>query len=94
MEHYTMSTLADRFKYISDPGHGWLQVNWTDLQALSLKPKSFSRYSYRRGNTFYLEEDCDAAVFVEAYKAQHGRMPELIEEYQERTFIRGLPRIW
>jgi hypothetical protein len=89
-----MSALATTFKYISDPGHGWLQVNWTDLRALSLNPTSFSRYSYRKGNTFFLEEDCDAAVFVEAYKAQRGKLPALVEEYQEHTFIRGLPPIW
>ena len=82
------------FKFYNDPGHGWIEVQWTDLKALNLNPTDFSRYSYRKGNTFYLEEDCDASKFVEAYQAKHGCAPQFADVYQEHTFIRNLPPIY
>jgi hypothetical protein len=82
------------FNFYNDPGHGWIEVKWTDLKAIGLNPQDFSRYSYRKGNTFYLEEDCDATKFVAAYEAKHGKRPDFHDVYQERTFIRNLPPIW
>lgn len=54
----------------TDPGHGWLEVDWTDLKAVGLNPSDFSAYSYRNGNTFYLEEDCDATLFLSRIKTK------------------------
>jgi hypothetical protein len=82
------------FVFHNDPGHGWLQVNSADLMAVGLRPTDFSRYSYRRRNVFYLEEDCDAPKFVAAYEHKHGNKPDFDDHYQERTFIRDLPSIW
>ena len=62
----------EKFTFHVDPGHGWLEVDWTQLKRLELNPSDFSRYSYRNGNTFFLEEDCDASIFVNAYNAKHG----------------------
>jgi hypothetical protein len=81
-------------KFISDPGHGWLEVTTQACAAVGLTAQSFSRYSYRKGNTFYLEEDCDANVFMHAFKAKFDTLPHLESVYHERTFIRSLPRIW
>jgi hypothetical protein len=86
--------MTTTFDFISDPRHGWIKVDWTDLKALNLNPTDFSRYSYRKGNTFYLEEDCDATKFVDAYEAKHGSKPQFKDVYRERTFIRNLPPIW
>jgi hypothetical protein len=69
------------FTYHIDPGHGWLEVDWTDLKALELNPTDFSRYSYRKHNTFYLEEDCDATKFVDAFEAKHGDKPRVQEKH-------------
>jgi hypothetical protein len=82
------------FKFYNDPGHGWIEVQASDLKALGLTPRDFSRYSYRRHNTFYLEEDCDASKFVAVYETKYGCKPEFTDVYQERTFIRALPPIW
>jgi hypothetical protein len=82
------------FVFHNDPGHAWLQVDWTQLKDVGLSPTDFSCYSYRRRNTFYLEEDCDAPKFVAAWKAKHG--PDSFkfnETYTEHTFIRDLPSI-
>jgi hypothetical protein len=84
-----MTTLT----FYSDPGHGWLEVPWTVLKDLSLNPQDFSRCSYRRRNTFYLEEDCDASKFIAAYKAKHGSAPAFVEN-NNGAFIRNLDPIW
>lgn len=82
------------FTFHTDPGHGWVEVNWTALKALGLNPTDFSRCSYRRGNTFYLEEDCDAPKFIAAWEAKNGCKAQFRDAYSERTFIRNLPRIY
>jgi hypothetical protein len=82
------------FRFHCDPGHGWLQVSWSDLKNLGLNPWNFSRYSYRRGNQFYLEEDCDAPKFLNTYQAKTGQRPDLEEVHtNHRSFIRNLPSI-
>ncbi len=55
------------FKFYNDPGHGWLAVKISDLFEMGVQ-HSISRYSYIRGMTAYLEEDCDAAKFIEKWK--------------------------
>ena len=89
------------FTFYCDPGHGWLQVTLADMVNVGLKPENFSQYSYRSRRTrdnsipvFYLEEDCDASKFVDAYVALNKCQPKIKEVYQEHTFIRDLPRIW
>jgi len=77
------------YKFISDPGHGWLEVTRAELETLDLLDK-ISRYSYQRGGFVYLEEDCDAHLFAEAKKAR-GEPLEVRDEYQANTFIRNLP---
>ena len=87
------------FRFFIDPGHGWLQVAWFDLKALGLNPRDFSRYSYRDRNQFYLEEDCDAPKFLQAYREKHGKAPCIISEHRDGAndgpiFIRDLPSIY
>jgi len=88
-----MKTYAKHFAFHTDPGHGWLEVDWTDLKAVDLNPTDFSRCSYRRGNTFYLEEDCDAPKFAAAFEAKYHKPIAHHEVYVHNTFIRNLPRI-
>ena len=81
------------FLYHTDPGHGWMQVDFSELYALGLA-ESISRYSYQdsEGNC-YLEEDCDMTKFMEAYKAKYGGYPELTEVYhKEDCRIRRMKR--
>jgi hypothetical protein len=80
------------FTFYSDPGHGWLEVHFSHFRDLGLNPRDFSHYSYRRRNTFYLEEDCDAPKFLAAYKAKHG--DPVIRESQDGAFIRNLEPIY
>jgi hypothetical protein len=73
--------MTKQFTFHTDPGHGWVQVEWTDLKALNLNPTDFSRYSYRKGNTFFLEEDCDASKFFAVWEAKNGRKPQFIDKH-------------
>jgi hypothetical protein len=83
------------FRYIIDPGHGWLQVYWVSLKELGLNPTDFSRCSYRSGNTFYLEEDCDAPKFLAAYSAKYGKPPAIVEVLRDgRSGIRNMASIY
>jgi hypothetical protein len=54
-----------RYIFHSDPSHGWLQVPVSELKALGIAGQ-ISPYSYVSGQYAYLEEDCDAGVFLGA----------------------------
>jgi len=83
------------FTLHTDPSHGWLEVTSKDLKIVGVDISTLSSFSYRSedSKSFYLEEDCDAGVFVEAYVSHFGKKPEVEEKYQEDTFIRRLPCI-
>lgn len=72
------------FRY--DPGHGWLEVPMSELFAHGLAEK-VSTFSYRKGDTAYLEEDCDTPLFLEALK-QSGISFTINEKYEANTPIR------
>jgi hypothetical protein len=59
-----------KVKFYADPGHGWLAVKRDLLYKFNIADK-ISVYSYQRGETVYLEEDCDYTTFENA-ASQHG----------------------
>lgn len=72
-------------KFYSDPGHGWIAVKRDLLQQLNIADK-ITPYSYQKGKTVYLEEDCDAYLFIKEmnkngfvvvpeYKTTNNRSP-------------------
>jgi hypothetical protein len=71
--------LAKPVIYHQDPGHGWFGVKRAALSALGIL-EQVSSYSYQRGETVYLEEDCDASLFFKAVRDRLGQNPQ----YQER----------
>jgi hypothetical protein len=71
-----MTTL--KVKYYQDPGHGWVAVKRNLLQQLNIADKITS-FSYQKGQTVYLEEDCDAYLFVQEMK---NRGVEVIPEHK------------
>ena len=77
------------FTYHTDPGHGWIEVPLPIVAALGITTE-ISSFSYTDGRNAYLEEDCDAWLFVNAYEAAHGARPEFVEKYKEHTPIRNL----
>lgn len=61
-----------RFTLYYDAAHGWLAVTEAQAHSVGLSEGDFSAYSYRKGDTLYLEEDLDASVFIRAWEAKHG----------------------
>ena len=51
----------------SDSSHSWLAVKLSELKMLDIET-SISSFSRVKGKTAYLEEDCDAGVFIQAMK--------------------------
>lgn len=76
------------FTFHSDPGHGWLEVPRALLAHLGIL-KNISRYSYENGSNVYLEEDCDAPRFVEAFIKKNGYTPNMPDKYNADSPIRN-----
>jgi hypothetical protein len=79
-----------KFRFISDPGHGWLEVPISFVRAMGIASK-VSQYSYLKGDMAYLEEDCDAYLLLQELKRQNINY-ELDEVYQDPTPIRRYAR--
>jgi hypothetical protein len=77
-------------RYIQDPGHGWLEVPVSELRRVNVH-KDITQYSYRKGKTAYLEEDCDMPAYLLALKARGEPRPVLEDVYEEDTPIREYP---
>lgn len=57
-----------RVKFYSDPGHGWFAVKRKYIKLCNAAGRGISHFSYQRGATVYLEEDCDFNIFEVAAK--------------------------
>ena len=78
------------YTFHNDPGHGWLEVPREEAIAAGILNR-ISEYSYqsRDGRTLYLEEDCDAALFVEARGLTSA---DFRDKYSDGdSFVRQLP---
>jgi hypothetical protein len=69
-----MRTVNQNLQYTwhCDAGHAWLEVSIDEIRALNITDL-ISEYSYVNGETVYLEEDCDAGIFLECLKAKLPR---------------------
>lgn len=74
-----------------DAGHGWLAVPMNYLIALGIANK-ITGCSYLKGNTAYLEEDCDMQQFLLAFREKFGKFPAFIQKYKENSHVRYYPR--
>lgn len=74
----------------TDPGHGWLEVQKSELKRLGIADK-VSGYSYqsRDGTTAYLEEDCDASLYTRALGLRFADCREI--HSNDDSFVRSLP---
>ena len=76
-------TASTPFCFTADPGHGWMIVSRDYLAALGLKQSDISAYSYSNGIVLALEEDCDAATFLNAFKAKFGCDANIVEHFTD-----------
>jgi len=85
-----MSKIAQRlskyenttFKFYETARHGYLLVPNEIISDFEIRftitPFSFQTKIDKK-TWVYLEEDCDAGTFIEAYKAYYGKEPKMIQ---------------
>ena len=66
----------------TDPGHGWGAVKRTVLTDLGIANR-VTTYSYQRGQSVYLEEDCDLSLLIGALR-ERGITPVFDERHTDR----------
>lgn len=71
------------FKVTCDPGHGWIHVPLKTLHELNIE-KEISSYSYVSNTTAFLEEECDADVFIKAYEEKFDDKPKFNVHHTNR----------
>ncbi len=60
------------FQFHCDPGHAWLEVSIAQLCMVGLDYLDFTTCSYvGKDGSMFLEEDCDAGKFINAYAAKY-----------------------
>lgn len=84
-----------RFEVVSDPSHGWLAVPISLVREVGVYA-SVSSYSFKSSEIAYLEEDCDAGLFLDAYISKYGLTPDDIKFVESHVDYsapcRALPR--
>ncbi len=79
-------------KHLSDAGHGWLSVSHDDIRTLGISGLITS-YSYINGTRVFLEEDQDAAVFLEAAEKAGWDVTHTTQTCKaDHSRIRNLPQ--
>lgn len=81
------------YVFHEDPGHGWLQVQASELFALGIH-EQITTYSYIHAGSAYLEEDCDLSTFFRAKEAagQPLAWEEIRKVYHQHDApIRSMP---
>ena len=86
------------YTFHTDPSHGWLEVPYLDLMMYCFPPH-LSGYSYctNNGETYFLEEDCDAPLFMSGLR-ENGVKFSIEEVYSDGNhgskthWIRGLSK--
>lgn len=73
-----------------DPAHGWIAVPMQWLEQFGIVGK-ISSWSYLRGSTAYLEEDCDAPEFRREAEANGFRLFVDYRHTDDRSSIRSYP---
>lgn len=77
------------YKFFHDPGHGWLEVEFSELLELGIH-QEISGYSYVSGSKVYLEEDCDQSAFFVALDEQKGIAAEVDIKFEMNGVHKGV----
>ena len=80
-----------KLTYYTDPGHGWFAVKRDLLTKLGIL-YSISTYSYQKGQTVYLEEDCDATLLFARAKSMGIEVTYAEKHTDKRHPIRSYTR--
>ena len=87
-------------RWITDAGHGWLEVSFEELAKVGAGIQDFSNYSFinRKLGVLYLEEDSDAPAFIARHPARHGDFFRILQavhlsDSSDRNLVRRCPRL-
>ena len=72
-----------KLTHYSDPAHGWLKVPKTLIEKYGISGE-ITTWSYIRKDFVYLEEDCDARLFLSAAK-RSGDTYVIVERHTNRS---------
>lgn len=81
-----MMQQAEAPVWITDPGHAWLRVPIGDYAASGIQASSFS---YIDADYVYLEEDADAALYLDAVQIPEQSFREI---HFDSVHMKGNPR--
>ena len=81
-----------QFNYIQDPGHGWIEVPKDLAHAFGFQDKITS-YSFHNRDFYYLEEDQDAGLLIDALKENKTGYILLEDHTNGESFVRSLARV-
>ena len=77
-----------KLQYFTDPGHGWVKVSRKLLTKLEIADK-ISRYSYSRGDSVFLEEDCDLGHLFTALEQRNIKLDLVTRHTNRQSKIRS-----
>ena len=80
-----------KITYFNDGGHGWYSVKRSKLAAMGVLGK-VSGFSYQKGDSVYLEEDCDAGLFFNALTEEEKQSIKVIDSYSQACPVRNYER--
>lgn len=86
--------IKQKYTWYCDSGHAWLKVTRSDLNKLGIENK-ISNYSFIKGDNVYLEEDCDATIFIKEFQKQYNIVLEaknFTEKFSKSSSCRNYPR--
>ena len=78
--------------FVSDAGHGWLEVPLADLFRTGIY-KDVSGYSYFSETHAYLEEDCDASLYMDAVGRDAVKISRIEIDTFPTEYREGIVRI-
>ena len=81
------------FDFHQDGGHAWLKVSKDLFNKTNASIEHISRFSYEDNNNYYLEEDCDATMYLNNLKKQGIQYSFIIIDDGDYSPIRELERI-
>lgn len=71
------------FDMYNDAGHGWLKVQYHLIEKMGLT-QNITPYSRQHGIDVFLEEDCDAPMFIRKYREMFEREPLIRQHYTDK----------
>lgn len=72
----------------NDPSHGWLKISQKQYRTI-MGDQMPSRFSYAKGEFFYLEEDCDLQFFLKEATKQGCEISFAEKTSSKRSKIRN-----